>query len=92
MAITNKITTNKMTTKKKTDSGNLNFEASIGELEQIVAALETQLPLEQALEKFEQGIKLSNDCQRKLQAAEQKVKILLTEQGGEVLKDFQEEV
>ena len=77
-------------TKKKVDSENLNFEESLGELQHIVTELEGQLSLEEALAKFEQGIKLSSDCQKKLQAAEQRVKILVAEQGVEVLKDFGE--
>ena len=68
------------------------FEASLASLELTVKELEdNQLPLDVALEKFEKGIKLASECQRKLQEAEQKVKILLSEQGGEVLKDFKEE-
>jgi exodeoxyribonuclease VII small subunit len=80
-----------MTIKKKSELESLNFEESLGELQRIVSDLEGQLPLEAALEKFEKGIKLSSECQKKLQEAEQKVKILVAEQGGELLKNFQEE-
>jgi exodeoxyribonuclease VII large subunit len=55
-----------------------NFESSLKELEEIVGRLETgDLPLEQSLELFEQGIRLSRDCQKRLDEAERKVEILL---------------
>ena len=41
-----------------------NFEASLEELERIVRQLEQgELTLEKSLELFEQGVKLSRDCQ-----------------------------
>ncbi len=68
-----------------------NFESALVELQTVVNVLETeQLPLEVALEKFSEGIKLSAECQKALQAAEQKVQILLQEQGKQVLADFHE--
>jgi exodeoxyribonuclease VII small subunit len=54
------------------------FESSLRELEQIVEQLEAgDLPLEQSLDLFEQGVRLSRECQRRLDEAEQKVEILL---------------
>jgi exodeoxyribonuclease VII small subunit len=54
------------------------LEKSLAELEKIVAELEEgDIPLEQALKQFEKGVKLSRDCQSALQAAEQRVKILM---------------
>jgi exodeoxyribonuclease VII small subunit len=54
------------------------LEKSLTELEKIVAELEEgDIPLEQALKQFEKGVKLSRDCQSALQAAEQRVKILM---------------
>ena len=54
------------------------FESSLKELEQIVEQLETgDLPLEHSLELFEQGVKLSRDCQKRLDEAERKVELLL---------------
>jgi exodeoxyribonuclease VII small subunit len=59
------------------------FESSLKELEQIVARLEAgDLPLEQSLELFEQGIRLSRDCQKRLDEAERKVEILLKGNDG----------
>ena len=54
------------------------FESSLKELEEIVGRLEEgDLPLEQSLELFEQGVRLSRDCQKRLDDAERKVEILL---------------
>jgi exodeoxyribonuclease VII small subunit len=47
------------------------------------------LPLEKAMKKFEEGIKLTRDCQAALKDAEQKVEILLKSAGGENLEDFE---
>jgi exodeoxyribonuclease VII small subunit len=59
------------------------FEASLKELEQIVEQLETgDLPLEHSLELFEQGVKLSRDCQKRLDEAERKVELLLKSEDG----------
>jgi len=59
------------------------FESSLKELEQIVEQLEAgDLPLEQSLELFEQGVRLSRECQRRLDEAEQKVEILLKGDDG----------
>jgi exodeoxyribonuclease VII small subunit len=56
------------------------FEAALGELEEIVVKLEsTDLPLEDSLELFEKGIKLSRICTKKLSEAEKKVDQLLKE-------------
>jgi len=57
------------------------FEQSVLELEQIVQQLEQgELTLEQALSQFERGICLVKHSQQQLQAAEQKVQILLQQQ------------
>ncbi|MGV3344808.1 exodeoxyribonuclease VII small subunit [Enterobacteriaceae bacterium LUAb1] len=55
------------------------FEASLAQLEQIVARLENgELPLEDALAEFERGVRLARQSQQKLQQAEQRVQILLS--------------
>jgi exodeoxyribonuclease VII small subunit len=59
------------------------FEASLKELEQIVEQLETgDLPLEHSLQLFEQGVRLSRDCQKRLDEAERKVELLLKNDEG----------
>ena len=65
------------------------FEESLSELESTVNEMENgDLPLHTALEKFERGISLSRQSQQSLEKAEQKVKILLSEQGQETLTDL----
>ena len=74
-----------MTAKKS-----LNLEKALGDLEDLVEELESgDLPLEKAMKKFEEGIKLTRGCQAALKEAEQKVEILLKSAGGdEELEDF----
>lgn len=58
------------------------FEDSLSALEGIVSQLESgDLPLERALELFEEGIGLARHCQSQLQEAERKVELLLRERG-----------
>ena len=64
---------------------NINLEQSLEDLESLVAELETgELPLEEAMKKFENGIKLTRACQTALKEAEQKVEILLNDSKTEV--------
>ncbi len=59
------------------------FETSLEELEQIVRHLEAgDLPLDRSLELFEQGVRLSRECQKRLDEAERKVEILLRGDDG----------
>ena len=62
------------------------FEDSINELEEIVEKLEKgDCPLDEAVKLFEKGVKLSNECHKTLNEAEQKIKILTeTDTKGEV--------
>ena len=60
----------------------IGFEESLGALEKIVAQLESgDLPLERALEIFEDGVGLARRCQSQLEEAERKVEVLLRERG-----------
>jgi len=69
-----------------------NLEKSLADLENLVEELESgDLPLEKAMKKFEEGIKLTRGCQTALKEAEQKVEILLKSAGGEDLEDFEVE-
>ncbi len=66
-----------------------NLEKSLSDLEALVEELESgDLPLEKAMKKFEEGIKLTRGCQNALKEAEQKVEILLQSAGSENLDDF----
>ncbi len=67
----------------------VNLEKSLTDLEDLVEELEAgDLPLEKAMKKFEEGIKLTRGCQAALKEAEQKVEILLKSAGGEDLETF----
>ncbi len=67
-----------------------NLEKSLTDLEELVEELESgDLPLEKAMKKFEEGIKLTRGCQTALKEAEQKVEILLKSAGNEDLEDFE---
>jgi len=68
----------------------INLEKSLADLEELVEELESgDLPLETAMKKFEEGIKLTRGCQAALKDAEQKVQILLKSAGNEELADFE---
>lgn len=73
-----------MTSKrKKTD-----FEQSLSRLESLVTTLERgEIPLDEALDLFEQGIKLTRECQSSLRDAQQKVELLLA--SGEARQPFE---
>lgn len=59
------------------------FESSLKELEGIVHGLEEgDLPLEESLALFEQGIKLSRECQTRLKQAERRIEVLLQDEDG----------
>ena len=62
------------------------FETSLAELEQIVTKLEDgDLPLEESLELFEKGIKLSRECRERLTKAERRIEILMKDADGEMV-------
>lgn len=66
------------------------FEQALVELEQLVDKMEAgDLKLEQALEHFERGIKLSRQCQQALEQAEQKVQELTLQQGELVTREIE---
>lgn len=81
--------TSKKTSKK---SLNLNFEASLQELESIVERMEDgEQTLEQSLKDFERGVALTRQCQQALKQAEQKVQTLLEQSEDADLIPFDEE-
>ena len=71
----------------------VNLEKALADLETLVEDLERgDLPLDKAMKKFEDGIKLTRTCQAALKDAEQKVQILLQSAGGEEsLEDFEDD-
>ncbi len=67
-----------------------NFENQMEKLEQIVAQLEKgDLSLDESVTKFEEGIKLSKECNKILEDAEKKITILVNEDGEIKEKDFE---
>lgn len=70
----------------------MDFEKKLIRLEEIVAKMEGgDLPLEDSLKFFEEGVRLSQDCNKQLAQAEQKVKLLLSVDaaGNANTEDFQ---
>ena len=58
----------------------IDFEESLDKINRIVEEMESGgLSLEESLKRFEEGVLLTQHCQKALQAAEQKVQILLNE-------------
>jgi exodeoxyribonuclease VII small subunit len=61
----------------------LKFEDQLGRLEAIVSTLETgNLPLEDSLRIFEEGVGLARACARYLEEAERRIEILARDEGG----------
>lgn len=61
------------------------FESSLGELEKIVRKLEDgELSLEESLKLFEDGVKLSRECQERLDQAERRIEVLLKDADGKL--------
>ena len=69
------------------------FEKALQQLEQIVADLEDgDIPLEKALQKFEEGMSLSKYCADCLDETEKKVSLLLSDNRGQLEeRDFSDE-
>lgn len=66
------------------------FEQALHELEGIVERMEKgDLSLEESLQQFERGVNLSRSCQQSLQAAEQKVQILLQKNASAAPSEFE---
>ena len=67
------------------------FEKSLENLEELVTAMEEgELSLEESLQAFEKGIKLTRECQTALKNAEQKVQVLINENGDTEALDIED--
>jgi len=65
------------------------FESSLARLESLVEQMESgELSLDESLKLFEEGIKLTRECQQALADAEQKVNLLLEKNGVAETTDF----
>lgn len=69
-------------------SKNFSFEEAYAKLEKMLEQLnQNELPLEKAIELYEEASSLINSCQKKLTAAEKKVEMLIKNRDGEVQTD-----
>ncbi|QGQ97099.1 exodeoxyribonuclease VII small subunit [Paenibacillus psychroresistens] len=67
----------------------LSFEEAMDQLEQLVGKLENgDVPLEKAIDLFQEGMKLSHLCSQKLEQVERKIEILVEENGALNKKPF----
>lgn len=67
----------------------LNFEEAMDRLEEIVSELENgDVPLEKAIDLFQQGMKLSQVCGSKLEQVERKIEMIVEEDGELRKKPF----
>lgn len=70
-------------------AGKVNFEDNIKELETIVGQLEkNDISLDESLKLFERGVKLSAQCNKLLDEAEQKVNVLVKKDGALAAEKF----
>ena len=66
---------------------NQTFEKAMNKLEKIVQELEsTDLQLEKAIKKFEEGVRLSKFCSEKLDETEKRITILLKDQNDQLIE------
>lgn len=64
------------------------FEKAMAQLEEIVRELESgDLTLETAMKKFEEGMKLSKYCSRMLDDTEKKIRLLMSDEEGNVIEE-----
>lgn len=78
---------------KKREAQAKSFESSLMALEKIVRELERgDLPLERSLELFEEGVRLSRECQERLNSAERRIELLLHDNEGQpIVSAFDDE-
>ena len=78
---------------KKTSKKNQSFEARLGELEALVQKLDAEdVPLEQAIEFYEQGVQLSAELNKTLDQVQRRIEILTQNENGDLVTEpFDEE-
>lgn len=76
----------------RSEQPELNFEEAMARLEQIVRALEGgNVPLDESLTLYEEGVKLVKLCSSRLENAEKRIKILVDGGNGTLIEqDFKE--
>jgi exodeoxyribonuclease VII small subunit len=74
---------------KEKEAAVLSFEEAMDQLEQLVGKLENgDVPLEKAIDLFQEGMKLSHLCSQKLEQVERKIEMLVEENGVLSKKPF----
>jgi len=78
--------------KSKKENEPRNFEDAMKRLDEIVAELEDdKLPLDEMIARYEEGVTLARTCGEKLEAAEQKVRLIARQSDGSIkLEEFDE--
>ena len=73
---------------KKKEEADISYEEAMKRLETIVSELESnELSLDDSIEKFKEGVTLSNHCSSLLNKAEKSVKILIEQSNGEMKEE-----
>ena len=68
---------------QQTEAAPESFEAAIEKLERIVTRLENgDVPLEEAIDLFQEGMRLSKYCSQKLEQVERKIELLMEDEEG----------
>ncbi|WEK55605.1 MAG: exodeoxyribonuclease VII small subunit [Candidatus Cohnella colombiensis] len=76
----------------KNEETSVSFEQAMEALETIVTKLESgDVPLETAIELFQEGMRLSNLCGQKLEQVERRIEMLVDGEGGLQRKAFAQE-
>lgn len=79
-----------MTEQTPANPDNFEFESALTQLEQLVQRMEGgELSLQESLQAFEQGVTLTKQCQQALATAEQRVHILMEQNGQSQAYPFQ---
>ncbi|MBL7157521.1 MAG: exodeoxyribonuclease VII small subunit [Candidatus Omnitrophica bacterium] len=70
----------------------IKFEEALKNLQEIVEKLESgDLPLEESLARYEEGVRLVRICQKKLEQAKKKIEILVKTKNGKIKTELFEE-
>ena len=75
----------------KKPTASANFEQAMQRLEEIVEKMESgELPLEELIVRYEEGMKLVKVCQERLASAEQRIEIITRNNAGKaIVKEFE---
>ena len=72
----------------KSEEKELSFEENLVKLEDIVKKLESgEVPLDDAIDKFHEAMKISEECDKKLKNAEEQISKIVAKDGS--LEDFE---